>query len=125
MEVEFPESGTAEVSRFSISTHSEVTIQIVERDGRQLIVIREQTPNQSDALVEHQVEIPAAMLPELKRAVNVIEENFSDPAEPASRPSISFAHVSEEELARILDFYHIQWQYEPRTFRSNGIRMEM
>ena len=27
-----------------------------------------------------------------------------------------FAHVSERELARLLDFYGIEWQYEPRTF---------
>lgn len=28
----------------------------------------------------------------------------------------SFAHPSEEEFARILDFYHIEWQYESRSF---------
>jgi hypothetical protein len=28
----------------------------------------------------------------------------------------SFAHPVEEEFARILDFYGIPWQYEPRTF---------
>jgi hypothetical protein len=28
----------------------------------------------------------------------------------------AFAHPSEEEFARILDFYHVEWQYEPRTF---------
>jgi hypothetical protein len=27
-----------------------------------------------------------------------------------------FAHVSEREFARLLDFYGIDWQYEPRTF---------
>lgn len=27
-----------------------------------------------------------------------------------------FAHASEAELARLLDFYHINWQYEPRSF---------
>jgi hypothetical protein len=27
-----------------------------------------------------------------------------------------FAHPSERECARILDFYQIPWQYEPRTF---------
>ncbi len=27
-----------------------------------------------------------------------------------------FAHPAEEEFARILDFYGIQWEYEPRTF---------
>jgi hypothetical protein len=28
----------------------------------------------------------------------------------------SFAHASEAELARLLDFYAIRWEYEPRTF---------
>jgi hypothetical protein len=28
----------------------------------------------------------------------------------------SFAHASEAELARILDYYQVAWQYEPRTF---------
>lgn len=28
----------------------------------------------------------------------------------------AFAHSSEEEFARILDYYKIEWQYEPRTF---------
>jgi hypothetical protein len=27
-----------------------------------------------------------------------------------------FAHASEAELARILDYYEVKWQYEPRTF---------
>jgi hypoxanthine phosphoribosyltransferase len=29
---------------------------------------------------------------------------------------VSFAHPSEAEFARILDFYQIAWRYEPRTF---------
>ncbi|HEX6383238.1 MAG TPA: hypothetical protein VF177_01080 [Anaerolineae bacterium] len=28
----------------------------------------------------------------------------------------AFAHPIEEEFARILDYYGIAWQYEPRTF---------
>ena len=27
-----------------------------------------------------------------------------------------FAHASEQELARILDYYQVHWEYEPRTF---------
>jgi hypoxanthine phosphoribosyltransferase len=48
----------------------------------------------------------------------VLEENFGDDDEPVQRSQhpISFAHESEAEVARILDFYHIAWQYEPRTF---------
>lgn len=29
---------------------------------------------------------------------------------------IPFAHPSEEEFSRILDFYKIKWEYEPKTF---------
>ncbi|MBM3469822.1 MAG: hypothetical protein FJX73_03410 [Armatimonadetes bacterium] len=32
------------------------------------------------------------------------------------RANLRFAHASEEELARILDFYGIRWEYEPRSF---------
>ena len=27
-----------------------------------------------------------------------------------------FAHPSEREFARVMDFYRIRWQYEPKTF---------
>lgn len=106
-----------EVSRFSVSTSAEVTIQITERDGHQFILIKEQHPA-GRISTEQTIEIPAALLPELKRAVAVLEENFGDEDEPGARPThpISFAHESEAEFARILDFYHIDWQYEPRTF---------
>lgn len=33
-----------------------------------------------------------------------------------SRPKPDFAHPIEEEFARILDYYGIEWEYEPRTF---------
>jgi len=29
---------------------------------------------------------------------------------------VKFAHESEEEFAKILDFYRIKWEYEPNTF---------
>jgi hypothetical protein len=32
------------------------------------------------------------------------------------RPAPAFAHASEAELARILDFYAVAWEYEPQTF---------
>ncbi len=31
-------------------------------------------------------------------------------------PTPAFAHPSEKEFARILDYYGIEWEYEPRTF---------
>jgi len=45
---------------------------------------------------------------------------------PARAPR--FAHASEAELARILDFYQVQWRYEPDVFpiswNSNGAVVE-
>jgi hypoxanthine phosphoribosyltransferase len=37
------------------------------------------------------------------------------PADP-NRVAPAFAHASEAEMARILDFYRIRWEYEPHTF---------
>jgi hypothetical protein len=31
-------------------------------------------------------------------------------------PPAGFAHASEAEMARILDFYGVEWRYEPTTF---------
>jgi hypothetical protein len=30
--------------------------------------------------------------------------------------AVRFAHASERQFARLLDFYQIDWQYEPRSF---------
>ena len=38
-------------------------------------------------------------------------DEFSSPAD-----AVEFAHQSEEQFARLLDFYGIDWQYEPRSF---------
>ncbi len=32
------------------------------------------------------------------------------------KPTARFANPAEEEFARILDFYGIRWEYEPRSF---------
>ncbi|HET7726000.1 MAG TPA: hypothetical protein VFK54_01620 [Candidatus Limnocylindrales bacterium] len=36
--------------------------------------------------------------------------------DPTSTAGPAFAHASEAELARILDFYAVRWEYEPHTF---------
>ncbi|MBC7333317.1 MAG: hypothetical protein H5T85_02465 [Actinobacteria bacterium] len=36
--------------------------------------------------------------------------------QPTKLDEVKFAHESEREFARILDFYRIKWEYEPRTF---------
>ncbi len=35
---------------------------------------------------------------------------------PSEHRQPHFAHPAEEAFARILDFYGLQWEYEPRTF---------
>jgi hypothetical protein len=44
--------------------------------------------------------------------------------EEETRP-VAFAHPSEEEFAKILDFYGVRWLYEPHSFplRWNGDRV--
>ena len=41
-------------------------------------------------------------------------------AEPATEPlpsdTVRFAHASERQFARLLDFYQIAWDYEPTSF---------
>ena len=36
--------------------------------------------------------------------------------EPLPGPRPAFAHASEAEMARILDFYQVRWEYEPHVF---------
>lgn len=36
--------------------------------------------------------------------------------DPLPHESIRFAHNSERQFAKLLDFYGIAWEYEPRTF---------
>ncbi len=40
------------------------------------------------------------------------KETLPEPLEGSTR----FVHPSEAEFARVLDFYRIRWQYEPRSF---------
>jgi len=42
--------------------------------------------------------------------------NALDDTRPAESPRPAFAHASEGELARILDFYEVRWEYEPHVF---------
>jgi len=37
-------------------------------------------------------------------------------AAPSAVDATRFAHASEAEMARILDFYDVRWEYEPTTF---------
>jgi len=120
---------SAEVSifekKFTIGANKEATVSLLE--SKQGLFLQLQTLKNGDknAVVESKTSIPVALLPEMKRAINEIETILSDRGElddydnaqayQLSR-TIPFANESEQEFARILDFYKISWEYEPTTF---------
>lgn len=44
------------------------------------------------------------------------ETNPKQSHKEEKHPSTRFAHPSEQTFARILDYYEIEWEYEPKTF---------
>ena len=44
------------------------------------------------------------------------EQRDEQAAHGATVAGTRFAHASEAEMARILDFYAVRWDYEPTTF---------
>ncbi len=40
----------------------------------------------------------------------------AESAPVAKSDSVRFAHASERQFAKLLDFYQIEWEYEPRSF---------
>lgn len=51
-----------------------------------------------------------------QRAVAIAKPRVPVTGAPTENVPAPFAHNAEYEFARILDFYGIEWQYEPRTF---------
>ena len=112
--------------RFAIGANTEAAVSLLEsKQGLFLQLQTQKGGDTEDAVVESKTSIPAALLPEMKRAINEVERILSDRGElddydnglayQRSRSSI-FANESEQEFARILDFYKIRWDYEPTTF---------
>jgi hypothetical protein len=112
--------------RFAIGANTEAAISLLEsKQGLFLQLQTQKGGDTEDAVVESKTSIPAALLPEMKRAINEVERILSDRGElddydnglayQYSKSSI-FANESEQEFARILDFYKIRWDYEPTTF---------
>ncbi len=52
---------------------------------------------------------------EIRKQSALTQAVHSSPAAGARKPP-AFKHPAEEEFARILDMYSIEWEYEPRTF---------
>jgi hypothetical protein len=111
---------------FAIGANTEATVSLLEsKQGLFLQLQTQKGGDTEDAIVQSKTSIPAALLPEMKRAINEVERILSDRGElddydnglayQRSRSSV-FANESEQEFARILDFYKIRWDYEPTTF---------
>jgi hypothetical protein len=58
--------------------------------------------------------------PGIEAGSSALEANLVPSVDPATPQSAvdetRFAHASEAEMARILDFYAVRWEYEPTTF---------
>jgi hypothetical protein len=117
-----------EISKLHISRSVEVRVELAEKDNHVNIVLtlyRRGSDGEFKS-TEHRIEIPSALFPELKRTVEALDSvltaqhlsgDFEEAEEePKEARKAVFAHPSEKEFAKILDFYRISWQYEPRTF---------
>jgi hypothetical protein len=92
---------------------------IFSTDGGIVIQLFRQTPGGEWVPGEESLEIPVSLLDRLTEILHEAEERPPPEARAGRAP---FANASEEEFARILDFYQIEWQYEPRSFplETNG-----
>lgn len=64
---------------------------------------------------EERLEIPITLLDRFQEILHGAEENSAFEVQ-ATETRAPFANASEVEFARILDFYQIEWQYEPQSF---------
>ncbi len=70
--------------------------------------------------LEHQGMLPAALAEEwlFEARLQLARRAIVPTAQTADRETAraSFGHPSEKMFANLLDFYRIEWEYEPRTF---------
>ncbi|MGH9425170.1 MAG: hypothetical protein ACRD2L_02535, partial [Terriglobia bacterium] len=111
-----------------ISRSAEVRVLIAKKHTHAsiLLTVYESGPDGEFKPAGQSIEIPSALFPELRRTVETLDTllttqhlcaDFEESEEePKEARKVTFAHPSEEEFAKILDFYQIEWQYEPKTF---------
>jgi hypothetical protein len=115
------------VSQFGTGAAEEVQAWLCEYEGHPFIELHlhQHVAHGEAPLPDTVIRIPAALLPELKRLVQGLEEQltaqglsdeFQSVAQLHAERGPVFAHPSEAEFAQMLDFYKIRWQYEPTTF---------
>jgi hypothetical protein len=115
------------VGQFSIGAAEDVQAWILTHEGHPFIALhlRQHAPAGDGSPTETTIRIPATLFSELKRLVQRVEEHlitqglsdeFYTLEQLYTERGPLFAHPSEAEFAKILDFYKIGWQYEPQTF---------
>ena len=115
------------VGQFSIGAAEDVQAWSLTHEGHPFIALhlRQQAPAGDGSPTETTIRIPATLLSELKRLIQRVEEHlitqglsdeFYTLEQLYTERGPLFAHPSEAEFAKILDFYKIGWQYEPKTF---------
>jgi len=90
-------------------------LRIFLADGAVTIQLYRQMPEGEWVAADERLDIPMALLDRLQAILHEAEEHPPlAPRGEGTRPP--FANASEEEFTRILDFYQIEWKYEPRSF---------
>jgi len=70
---------------------------------------------QSKGIEAKPVELPAQLREDILTTKLDVAQ-MADLAETPEDKLPEFAHPSEREFARVMDFYRLRWQYEPKTF---------
>ncbi|MBL8149632.1 MAG: hypothetical protein JNN15_06860 [Blastocatellia bacterium] len=113
------------VARLEVNSDLELHIQLLDKTPeRQLIFQLFSKLDEEELLVaKESIEFPITLLPELKLVLEELEQLDTidlpieqEKVKQSTPRNINFAHESEAEFAKILDFYQIDWLYEPRTF---------
>jgi bifunctional protein TilS/HprT len=97
----------------------------ITNDGLGLGVIRvyfkeEFSPSNQDLSFLKTLASLAGVVIACNRPANLTENAPGPVTLKAERHVVCFAHSSEAEFARILNFYGIEWIYEPRSFALDG-----
>lgn len=113
------------VSEFDLNPMRQLRIRVSEEDGCNFIEFALYRKDSDGHFFpsRKKIKIPLALFPEIKRALSQIEGIFAElgysedfETEEEQKKKSKFANRSEEEFAKILDFYKIKWLYEPLTF---------
>ncbi|MCI0370415.1 MAG: hypothetical protein L0214_03325 [candidate division NC10 bacterium] len=113
------------VGTIPLSPDEELRVYLLEEDGQRALSLqryRRSRWGEGYAEAGEALLVPLEAVPRLQASLADVDaaldaRGWTPPSPaPPERLAAPFAHASEEELARILDFYRIEWQYEPKTF---------